>query len=122
MKHVALTANCIQELVFRKRVTLAKIPGEDNPADILTEAVTISVLRKLMCSNTEAVTISVLRKLMCSNTEAVTISVLRKLMCSKLVGLGVSDSTFMSARDHVERVFIPFFDVDFHHVLASYVI
>ncbi len=50
LKHVALKANFIQELIHSKRVSLLKIPGEDNPADILTKAVTISVLRKLMCS------------------------------------------------------------------------
>jgi hypothetical protein len=50
LKHVALKSNYIQELLHTRRIALVKIPGEDNPADLLTKAVTVSVLRKLMCS------------------------------------------------------------------------
>jgi len=51
MKHIHLRSCFVQELLSSKRIVLQKIAGEDNPSDLLTKAVVLSVMRKLMSSS-----------------------------------------------------------------------
>ena len=48
VKHISTCFLWVQEVIAKKRITIKKIPGEDNPADLMTKAVDQKTLTRHM--------------------------------------------------------------------------